>query len=226
MDKSAPNVNWAISVPRLGFTDNHLCSSQLTAKYGLWPKQICGAFWGQCLENILAEMVDGGCDLILTTDYDSVFRTEDFEKLCDLMIRSDADAMAAIQLRRKDGALLMRINNEDGTVPAIDFSPDLTPCDVAHFGFTIFRAEALKRMPHPWFLSVPNADGKWGDGKQDEDMHFWKKWKEVGNTLYLANHVVVGHIESVISWPDASMKPIHQSPSDFWTTGKPANVWN
>lgn len=225
-------IGWAISVPRLGFTDNHLCSSQITARYGIFPKQFCGAFWGQCLEGVMGEMLDGGCDWILTTDYDTVFKPADFEKLCELMDRMDdrADAIAAIQLRRKDHRVLMGMSREDAEqmpeVACENFKPDLTPCTVAHFGFTMFRVDALRRMPHPWFLNVPDKDGKWGEGKQDEDIYFWRKWQETGNTLYVANHVVVGHIESLITWPDANMQPIHQSASDFWSTGKPAHIWS
>lgn len=231
VNKRVRKVTWAVSVPRLGFTDNHLCASELAARYGIWPTQFCGAFWGQCLERVLDGMVEGGCDWILTTDYDTVFTLDDFENLFALMDgmeqrQEKADAIAAVQLRRNEHTLLLGAG-EDNAIPLAEYlEATLTPCNIAHFGFTMFRAEALKRMPHPWFLNVPGKDGKWGEGKQDEDIYFWRKWKETGNTLFVANHIVTGHIESLITWPDKQMKPVHQTPSDFWKSGKPANVWN
>ncbi len=232
VNPAAPKVKvrWVMSVPRLGFQDNFFCGSAITARYGINPSHYCGAFWGQCLQRTMNDSL--GADWIFSTDFDSVFTLEDFEKLSSLMARMpDADAIAGVQLRRLDHAVLggIRGKRQPGEpskgFTLENFASDLLKVDVAHFGFTMFRVSALKKMAKPWFLNVPNKDGEWEDGKIDEDIYFWNKWRATGNSLYLASHVPVGHIEALITWPDKEMGAIHQAPSNFWKDGKPENVW-
>lgn len=222
------NVACAMSVPRLGFQDNFFCISEALTPLGIKPVHYDGVFWGQCLERVMSEQLNS--DWILSIDYDSVFTRKDVETLISLASRSDfADAIAAVQLRRKTHDLLIAIKAEAGKlIPELNIDalePDLLECHVAHFGLTMFRTSALRKMAHPWFLNVPDEDGLWGEKKQDEDIYFWRKWRATGNSLYLANHVVTGHIESMIAWPDKNMDCTFQHPCDFWSEGKPKNVW-
>ncbi len=226
-------LRWVMSVPRLGFQDNFFCGSDISANYHISPTRYTGAFWGQCLERTMMDAVAADAEWIFSTDYDSVFKLEDFENLSSLMARSPfADAIAGVQLRRKDHAVLAGIvgprpaGEPSRGIPLDAFDAELLKVHIAHFGFTMIRVSALKKMEHPWFLSVPNKDNQWEDGKQDEDIYFWRKWNAAGNSLYLANHVAVGHIEALVTWPDNEMQPIHQCPCDFWTDGKPENVWS
>jgi hypothetical protein len=221
------NIACAMSVPRLGFQDNFFCISEALTPLGIKPVHYDGVFWGQCLERVMGEQLNA--DWILSIDYDSVFTRKDVEKLIGLAARSDfADAIAAVQLKRKTHDVLIAIKEEAGKLkPELSlesFDPDLLECHVAHFGLTMFRTSALRKMEHPWFLNVPDADGMWGEKKQDEDIYFWRKWRATGNSLYLANHVVTGHIESMIAWPDENMDVTFQHPCDFWSDGKPTNV--
>lgn len=221
------NVACAMSVPRLGFQDNFFSVTDALVPLGIKPVHYDGVFWGQCLERVMGEMLDS--DWILSIDYDSVFRRSDVEHLISLASRSDfADAIAGVQLRRKTHEVLIavkRATEDRGEILLDEFKPDLLKCQVAHFGLTMFRTSALKKMDHPWFLNVPDETGNWGDKKLDEDIHFWRKWAATGNSLYLANHVVVGHMESMIAWPDENMDCVFQHPCDFWSEGKPKNVW-
>lgn len=222
------NVACAMSTPRLGFLDNFYCITESLLPLGIRPLHYDGVFWGQCLERVMMEQLNA--DWILTVDYDTVFTKKDVEALISLAARSDfADAIAAVQLKRKTHDVLIAIKAEDGKLaPELSiesFKPDLLECHVAHFGLTMFRTSALKKMEHPWFMNVPDENGEWGEKKQDEDIYFWRKWRATGNTLYLANHVPVGHIESMITWPDSNMDASYQHPCDFWGDGKPKDVW-
>ena len=61
-----------MSTPRLGFTDNFFCVSSALAPHGISPIKVTGAFWGQCLQRAMEQVVDTH-DVILTIDYDTVF---------------------------------------------------------------------------------------------------------------------------------------------------------
>lgn len=220
-------IGCVMSVPRLMFADNVFCAHEALAPLGIKPVHYDGVFWGQCLERVMEQQLE--CDWILSIDYDTVFTRKDVETLIDLAHRSDfADAIAGVQLKRKTHEVLVAVKKatDDHATLSIDsFEPDLLKCRVAHFGLTLFRTSALKKMEHPWFLNVPDEKGEWGDNKLDEDIHFWRKWGATGNTLYLANHVAIGHIESMIAWPDKNMDCTFQHCCDFWSEGKPKNVW-
>lgn len=222
------NVACAMSVPRLGFNDNWFCVTEALTPLGIKPVHYDGVFWGQCLERVMGEQLSA--DWILTLDYDTVFTRKDVENLLSLAYRSPfADAIAAVQLKRKTQEILIAIKQGEGTlrpeIPIESFEADLLQCDVAHFGLTLFRTAALKKMEHPWFMNIPDETGNWGEGKQDEDIHFWRKWKATGNSLYLANRVVAGHMETMISWPSQEGEVIYQHPCDFWPQGKPKGTW-
>jgi hypothetical protein len=103
---------------------------------------------------------------------------------------------------------------------------DLRPIDTAHFGLTLLRTEKLRALPKPWFMPTPDAEGRWGDGKVDEDIGFWENWRAAGNTLFLANRVAIGHMETVARWPGQDLQAIRQPMSEFNETKKPPEgVW-
>lgn len=222
-------VECAFSVPRLGFQDNFFCWANALMPFGIKPTKYEGAYWGQCLERVMEGLVDDA-EWILTVDYDSVFTKEQVEQL--LWVASqhpEADAIAPIEVKRGGGTPLMTVRGEDGKLvdrlPFEAFEDDLMKIATAHFGLTLIRVEALKKMPHPWFLGVPNKDGRWEDGKIDDDIYFWREWEKAGNSLYLANRVVIGHAQLLVSWPGRDFEPIHQPTSDFWENGVPKGVW-
>ena len=232
-DHTAPvekrvKVACAMSVPRLGFTDNFFSICEALAPLGIKPVHYDGVFWGQCLERVMSKQLEA--DWILTIDYDSVFTRRDVERLIKLAASTDQiDALAAMQLRRRNGVLLAAIAGENGTcqceIEREQLEKDVLRVDTAHFGLTMLRVSALKKLRHPWFIGSPNDAGLWEDGKTDEDIHFWKQWKAAGNSLYLANRIPVGHIESLVTWPDENLEPVYQHAGDFWHAGKPEEAW-
>lgn len=222
------NIQCAMSVPRLGFQENFFCWVQALFPLGIKPTKYDGAFWGQCLERVMSGMLDS--DFILTLDYDSVFKREHVEQLIRLAVANPlADAIAPVQARRGGGAPLLTVKDDRGqyvqTLDRAVLERPLVKVNTAHFGLTLIRTASLKRMPHPWFLGVPNADGEWKDGRIDDDIYFWRKWQETGNSVYLAPRCVIGHGEFMVSWPDENFETIYQTPKAFWETGLPEGVW-
>jgi len=231
--KPEPLPQWKVrailSAPRFGPIDHAACCHEALTPLGIRPKIVFGALWGQCLERGLEDIVNEGVDYILTLDYDSVFARSHVEALLRLAAKHpEADAIAATQLKRHDGSPLMSVVTPEGKteqeVRLDELDKPLFPVASAHFGLTLIKAEALKRLPHPWFKGEPNAEGRWDTGKTDDDIWFWRKWREIGNTAFVANRVVIGHMQPTILWPDSHFRPIHQHPSDFWKSGPPRDA--
>jgi hypothetical protein len=221
-----------MSTPRLGFTDNFFCVSSALAPHGISPTKVTGAFWGQCLQRAMEQVVDEN-DVILTIDYDTIFNAKTVEALLALLLHSGYDAIAPLQTKREANAVMFALagnsTDEKTTVDGEFFNKVVQPVETAHFGLTFLRTAALKRMKKPWFLAKANNDGEFTGGHVDEDIAFWKGWAACGNKLGLATHVSVGHAELMITWPsrtDGGGK-LHQHTTDYWINGQkaPEDAW-
>lgn len=186
-----------MSRPRLGFTAQADTMAQIAADTGMNFITNDSVFWGQGLSVCFKMAMEQGAKYILTMDYDTYAKPRHVRELIRLAELSGADAIAPGQMRRGKTALLAYMTQENGQ-KFFDGEP-LVPAETAHFGLTLLRVSALEKMPKPWFWAKPNADGEWGDGKIDEDIVFWQQWKEVGNSLYIASQVCIGHCEQVVS---------------------------
>ena len=233
-ERPAMKVSAVMSVPRLGFMDNFFCAFEALLPLGISLRKYTGAFWGQCLSRCMDQAIEEGADWILTIDYDSIFTKQDVEALLSIAggnaaSTSDVDAIAPLQASRTKPSPLMTMNGPDGKklaeVPADTFDTELTKVATAHFGLTLIRVEALKKLPKPWFLSVPDERGEWGEGRTDDDIYFWRKFEEYGFGLYQANRVPIGHAELMVRWPGRDFQAIYQHPSNFYSEGKPSEVW-
>jgi hypothetical protein len=229
-----------ISVPRLGFMDNYYCSIQAFTQHGIPLVKGTGAFWDQTMSRLLTEASKEESEntFVVTMDYDSVFEPECISRLVSAALVSGYDAVAPLQCKRDDQKLMFTPTGMGGqsgeiTLPAEWWEKPVQPADSAHFGLTVIRCDALRRMPKPWFLGVPNEDGGWEDlpetktPRVDPDIYFWRKWKECGNTLAISPQVSIGHCELVITWPDQRLKAIHQYPTHYWNDGgrRPPEAW-
>ena len=221
-----------MSVPRLGFMDNARCAMEGLVPLGIPLRYQGGAFWGQsltkCMETILEQDEP---DAILCLDYDTVFTRSDVSRLVQLMmVHPEADAIAALQSSRHLETALFTVRDDNGEIQSRlnldDLQDDLLKVSSAHFGLTLIRTDKLRAMPKPWFMPVPSADGSWDEDKIDEDVNFWVKWGENGNSLYSANHVVAGHLELCVRWPGEDLQVILQPVREYKETGKaPDGVW-
>jgi len=219
-----------MSVPRLGFMDNFGSVFEALMPYKIQVYRVQGAFWGQCLERGLMKMIDDGVDAVLTIDYDTVFSREDFAALTQLLYDHDeADALVPIQMGRQMKRPLLTMRGASGQrleqVPMTVFEPELTQISTGHFGLTLIRTSSLLKLPHPWFLGQPDPEGTWGEGRVDDDIHFWNLMREHNMKVYSANRIVIGHMELMVTWPDETCVPIHQHHADYHKDGKPQNVW-
>lgn len=221
-----------MSTPRLGFTDNFFCVSSALAPHGISPIKVTGAFWGQCLQRAMEQVIDTH-DVILTMDYDTVFNSKTVEALLALLMHSGYDAIAPLQTKREANAVMFALpgnsSDEKTTVDGDFFNKVVQPVETAHFGLTFLRTAALKKMKKPWFLARANEDGEWTGGHIDEDIAFWKSWAACGNKLGLATHVSVGHAELMVTWPSRKAEggKVQQHTTEYWNSGQkaPEDAW-
>ena len=231
-------VHCAMSVPRLGWQDHMFCWPRGLIPYGISPIRLEGAFWGQCLERVLTDIVESDDDdkqpplWILTLDYDSIFVQDSVPRLLTYAVASGYDFVAAVQMKRRTDEPLFTMTSDNGERLA-EVTRDhlvyhnVVPVNTAHFGFTLLRADALKKMKHPWFIGKPNDQGRWDDGRIDDDIAFWISAQKAGLKIGVCPRVVLGHAEVWLKWPDSNMKCLLQHPGDFWDRGgnPPETVW-
>jgi len=231
-------VACAMSVPRLGWQDHMFCWPRGLIPYGISPVRLEGAFWGQCLERVMTEFVELDDDpkapplWILTLDYDTIFEHDAVPRLLQYVTASDYDVVAAIQMKRRSDEPLFTMASETGdrmgeVLRGHLVYHNIVKANTAHFGFTMIKADALKRMPHPWFLGKPDKEGRWGPERIDDDIHWWQVAEKAGVKCGVCTRVAIGHAEVHFKWPDENMKGIIQHPADFWDQGgkPPEKVW-
>ena len=231
-------VACAMSVPRLGWQDHIFCWPRGLIPYGISPVRLEGAFWGQMLERVMSEIIELDDEAnapplwILTMDYDTIFEQDAVPRLLTYATASDYDVVAALQMKRRNDEPLFTMTSDSGERMA-EVARDhfvyhnVVPCNTAHFGFTLIKASALRTVPHPWFLGVPDKEGKWGPERCDDDIYFWGQAKKAGLKTGVCTRVCVGHAEVWFKWPDENMKAALQHPGDFWDGGgrPPADAW-
>jgi len=221
-----------MSVPRLGFTDNFFCISQALAPHGIAPIKFTGAFFGQCLQRTMEQVIDTH-DVVLTIDYDTIFTAKTVDALLTLLMFSGYDAIAPLQTKREANTVMFALPgvtpDEKTTVEGDWFSKHVQQVETAHFGCTFIRTEAIKKMAKPWFLAEANAEGTFTGGHIDEDIYFWKKFSGAGNRLGIATHISVGHAELMITWPSRTVEcgKVQQHTTEFWNNDKtpPEGAW-
>lgn len=220
----APKICAVLSTGRLGFADFWTSSWRSFGPFGIAFKRCCGAYWGQIIERTIDECVSEGYDWIITLDNDSWFTPDHVRVLCQLMVHSQqmlggkfADAIIPIQTMRDNEHPMFVVQGQDGKPlsgrhPSSIMQAPLVPVLSGHFGLTLIRTKALKKMPHPWYWDQPGPDGKWGEGHLDADMYFWKQFREAGNQAYLAPGICLGHLQQVVTFtgtPENNWEPIH-----------------
>lgn len=221
------------SVPRLGFMDTFKSIYLALPPFGIPMVMGAGVFWGQALECAMESAIEQhDAQWFLSLDYDSVFGPADLAELFRILGAhpGEIDALCPFQwCRTRNKPLFCPIPREDGTVPPVTdqelLANDIFPLATAHFGLTMIRAEAVKRMPHPWFLPTPNEAGRWGEGKVDDDIYFWRKLRDHGGKIFMAPRVVIGHAELDLRWPGRDLNLLHQHMYEFNDHGRPRGVF-
>jgi hypothetical protein len=218
-------ITAVMSAPRLGFTNNLMIASKVLVPLGVDLEVGYGVFWGQILSRIIERLVDKGIEWIVVLDYDSYYLKEHFLTMCRLMAEyPDADAIMPIQVKREENTILAGVKDVSKANREYDANTDLIEVDTGHFGLTFLRASSFAKLKKPWFLGVPNEKKEWGEGRLDEDIYFWKNWRESGLKLYLTPRVSIGHMQLMVTWPGTLEKgsvPYHQYLNDCDQNGIP-----
>lgn len=192
-----------LSMPRYGPNDAWGCIVDALSPWKIPVRRYTGAYWGQCMQNLLEQCVEDGLDMILTLDYDTMFTAKHFDTLLGSMCRdASIDAVAALQAHRGKPQPLMA---KEGTKEAQVCGKPIR-VDSAHFGMTLLRVDALKEVPKPWFVGKPNKFGSWGPERLDPDVWFWHQWKGAGKTLFVNPSVRVGHLAEMVRVFNAKME--------------------
>jgi len=228
-------VEAILSMPRLSFTANHFAWAQALMPLGIRPTMGTGAFWSQVNTRVMEQWIDKA-EYLLCIDYDTFFTREDVEHLFALALTFQCDALTGLQTKREDGRPMLTLkgtldNKPDGgttSVPTSWFAEPVQEVDSAHFGLTVISTAALKRCKKPWFWSKPGPDNSWNEGRTDDDIWFWRNWRDSGNRVYVTPRVVLGHGEYVVTWPGKDLgKPVFQWTTDFTSAGKrPDSAWS
>ena len=222
-----PDTVAVMSIPRVGWTDTYRCL--LDSFYSLRMRciQTNGVFWGQCLTRAMEQVIAGGeAKWILAVDYDSVFDAHDIVVLRTIAEENNLDILAPMQAKRESVELLTKI--DDGTGQPIReleisrLNDPYLPCLHAHFGCTLIRVEALKKLAKPWFLGTPSPSGEWDDSRIDDDIHFWKQATAANLKMGVTTRVRIGHLELLIAWTGENLQPVHQRITDYNAKGRPS----
>lgn len=215
------------TTPRLGFQAHFGVLHEAFSDPKLFVLRIGGAFWEQGIQNGINILMKLGADYVITVDYDGIFSKEDVNELMRLAVRHpEADVIVPWQIGRGHGyknlvVMRDRAGERLRMAPLEMFETDITPIDMGAFGLTIIKTEALRKMPKPWFLNIPNEDGEWESGKTDADSYFFKKANEYDLKIFSANGVRIGHIEEMVLWPGAELQPVAQDMREYALKGRP-----
>ncbi len=190
-----------MTLPRIGWSDSWSCILNACAVWGIPVETKGGAFWDQSFQWLFESKVRNGCTWILTLDYDSMFTAEHVATLIQHFAqRPDIDALAALQFRRGDDEtpLFGMKGSKEGDQVEVTNAPIFV--DTAHFGLTLLRVEKLVQLPKPWFLGVPDSEGRWDtDDRTDADIYFWRQWRAAGFTIAVDPEVSIGHLQVMVS---------------------------
>lgn len=206
-----------MSMPRLAFTDNLFQAMSVFYPMGIDFAKGMGVFWGQVLTRLMEHHLDDGTDFILTTDYDTWFRKEHVHRLLQVAVENpDYGAFVSMQIKRAEDTPMFAKIDADGKwadkVLIEEFDKELTPIVNGHFGLSLFRVSALKKLKKPWFLAVPGKDNGWDKGRTDEDIYFWHNFHNSGQKACLVPEVNIGHLQLMCTFPGTarnSWGPIH-----------------
>lgn len=202
-----------MSIPRLGWNDNWSCVFSALQPFGIPVHHFSGVFWGQAMQRGLEHCIEKGVDLVLCIDYDSMFTKHHVDRLLrDFGDNPTIDALAAMQSKRGGS---FPLGGVDGENKKVTLTGKPHPVKTAHFGLTLLRMSRLVDIPKPWFQGQPNDDGVWGEGRVDDDIYFWHKWKEEGRSVYISPNVRIGHLELMVSGFDDKLQ-FNQMTVDEW----------
>lgn len=228
---SLEDMKFVMTMPRLAWTDTMLCLAGTAAKLDMDIVKTSGVFYGQCMQRALEDMCrDTKLKYAVTVDYDTMFDWRDLVRLRDIADKYELDALAPLQSGRERTTPLFTVTKEQGAtssgLPQEFIDKDWFQCSSVHFGLTLINLESLRKLPKPWFTSLPDEFGGWGEGRVDDDIHFWKRAADAKWKYGITPSVTVGHIETVCAWVNERLQVTYQPLFQYLRDGKPWSVRN
>jgi predicted SAM-dependent methyltransferase len=214
------------TLPRICWTDPAFLINPICARLAMNITKSSGVFWDQKITASIKDALSRSPKYILTWDYDSVMTDKDVVCLHDIMeAHPEVDVLFPHQVKRENDEVMMTLSDSGGslrnTIDTVELDTDVLPVNTGHFGCTFIRADVFKRIPEPWFVAQTAPDGTWGDGHIDADIFFWKKAHEAGMKMCCAPRVSIGHLELMVTWPNAQLRPHYQHLMEWERVGKP-----
>jgi len=220
-------VHAVMSLPRISWTETMTHLYESLSNLHIPFSKATGVFWSQSLQRLIDALVDKpDVKYILTLDYDSIFDAHDIIRLWQIMESNpDIAALCPLQIGRDRDQVLMTLIDKDGkSITAVEPSylyNEALDIRNGHFGCTLIRADAIKKLPKPWFLGVPNKEGDWGPGRVDDDIYFWHKMRDHGHRICVTPKVRIGHLQLLITWPSDDLRTVHQYVGKYYEDGRP-----
>lgn len=220
-------VHAIMSLPRVAWTETLTQCIEVFTKLQVNFTKSTGVFWGQGLQRMMQALAEkSDTEYILTVDYDTIFDERDVVRLWQVMESNpDIAALCPFQIGRERKAALVNLCHKDGTpmlkVPFAHLYNEAVDIISGHFGLTLIRVSALRELPKPWFLGIPNEQGEWGENRIDDDIYFWSKMRSHGLRVCASPKVRIGHLQLVITWCKDDLSLEHQYLNQYYDDGRP-----
>lgn len=174
-----------------------------------------GPFWDRDMSHLMEAVLANNPRYIVTMDHDSTFEADDVAEMIRLMdAHPEIDALYPVQMSRHNDKPLCYD-------PKYDYTDPITVKPYGHFGLTVLRSRIFRRLPQPWFFSLPGHDGKWMSPLQsDGDITFWRMLRKNGMVAAQANRVCIGHMVLLNKYPTSTGFGFQTIP-DFVANGRP-----
>jgi len=171
-----------------------------------------GVYYGQCMQMMMESSV-AETDYLITIDGDTCFKPSQLQRLLNIIVQEDMDALAGMQIRRGKKSMLGAILGADTTTCKWSGYP--VKVDTAHFGLTVINSRKLEKVKKPWFFCQPDDKGQWGDAKIDSDVWFWLQWQKAGNSVFIDPDCRLGHVEEMVTIYNENYEPVHMYPKEW-----------
>ena len=152
------------------------------------------------------------CTHILFIDDDMAYPPDSLMKL----LEHDKDVVSGLYLTRAypHQALIFDVADDSGACLHTYLTKDvdgLIPIVAAGLGFCLIKTEVFRKMEKPWIRLGELDPEQWCD-----DMGFFKRVREAGFQPYCDTNVRIGHMGTMIIWPD-------RKEDGQWLTGYDTN---
>ena len=147
---------------------------------------------------IIRTAIEQGCTHVLFIDDDMAYSADALMKL----LEHDKDIVSGLYLSRAypHQPIVFDLADDDGSacpMYLIGHEPRLVPIVAAGFGFLLVKTSIFSKLEKPYVRLGELDPEQWCD-----DIGFFKRVREAGIQSYCDTTVRVGHIGTMIIWPE------------------------